>query len=675
MRRPLCTPPTTMRGGAFVRGQAPGDLRETLQPNLTHHDGESPQRKALGREKCLTYGESSHRNSQTREETQLSESESCDRRRRPKKRNPSPTIAPRDTRPSQNASVFSRLRREGDKPTRRRSPVRTTVFTRIGHRDGNVFTRLGERRKNVHSRLGPEVASRRRHASERRSANSNRSAEDPNRRKKDARSLIHSYVTCFSERQREIEEEWYAVDHASRMPLARTKEAYLSEDENDQGGHWKSRPKKRRSNEEDDLSHPWLCEETDPFTARIRYFEVPKKTRMPANVKTYDGTGDPEDHLERNDERDNNLSKGGGGSSQSVKKESPANVETPQNKPQTELRQAARFQKPAQSGQAARPVYTSHKTPKEILAMETVKLKAPPPMIGPVENRNKNKFCEFHDDKGHSTDECIHLRRQIEEAVTSGQLSHLVKEIKQGGKQGEHAKATKKRETPNKEKATSIFMISITIQRYHRPPGSQKSPSNLTHNSLNAQISSSGRNSNNPQQYHNISGVKMVVGAPNRPPPQEPTATKGIKVEIHPEYPKQTVTIGGSLSEKGRMELCNLLKDNLDIFAWKPADMIGVPRSIVEHRLNIHEGYQPIRQKRRGQAPDRNTAIQEKVAKLVEAEIMREVHYYDWLSNPVMVKKHNGSWRMRVDFTDLNKSCPKDIGKSNLSADTPSSVS
>ncbi|GKC54098.1 hypothetical protein Tco_1076843 [Tanacetum coccineum] len=64
--------------------------------------------------------------------------------------------------------------------------------------------------------------------------------------------------------------------------------------------------------------------------------------------------------------------------------------------------------------------------------------------------------------------------------------------------------------------------------------------------------------------------------------------------------------------------------------------MIGVPRSIAEHRLNVREGCQPIRKKRRGQAPDRNKAIQEEVAKMVKAEIMREVHYHDWLSNPVM---------------------------------------
>ncbi|GJX72732.1 hypothetical protein Tco_0309903 [Tanacetum coccineum] len=139
---------------------------------------------------------------------------------------------------------------------------------------------------------------------------------------------------------------------------------------------------------------------------------------------------------------------------------------------------------------------------------------------------------------------------------------------------------------------------------------------------------------------------RMVIGAQDLSPPKDPAVTERIKVAIHPEYPDQTVMIGRSLSEKGRMKLCNLLKENLDIFAWKPADMTGVPRSIAEHRLNIREGCQPIRQKRRGHVLDRNKVIQEEVAKLVEAGILREVHYHDWLSNPVMVKKHDGSWRM-----------------------------
>nr|GFA34221.1 reverse transcriptase domain-containing protein [Tanacetum cinerariifolium] len=62
--------------------------------------------------------------------------------------------------------------------------------------------------------------------------------------------------------------------------------------------------------------------------------------------------------------------------------------------------------------------------------------------------------------------------------------------------------------------------------------------------------------------------------------------------------------------------------------------MTGVPRSVAEHRLSVREGYPPVRQKKRGQAPERTKAIQAEVEKLVEAEIMREVYYHDWLSNP-----------------------------------------
>ncbi|GKB34138.1 reverse transcriptase domain-containing protein, partial [Tanacetum coccineum] len=70
------------------------------------------------------------------------------------------------------------------------------------------------------------------------------------------------------------------------------------------------------------------------------------------------------------------------------------------------------------------------------------------------------------------------------------------------------------------------------------------------------------------------------------------------------------VAIGGTLSVKGRTKLCSLLKENLDIFAWQPTDMTGVPRSVAEHRLNIQEGYSLVRQKKMGQASERIKAIQ-----------------------------------------------------------------
>ncbi|GJX79223.1 reverse transcriptase domain-containing protein [Tanacetum coccineum] len=141
---------------------------------------------------------------------------------------------------------------------------------------------------------------------------------------------------------------------------------------------------------------------------------------------------------------------------------------------------------------------------------------------------------------------------------------------------------------------------------------------------------------------------------------QHATKVTNLKVAIHPDYPEQEVSIGGSLSDTGRAAVCALLQRNLDIFAWEPKHMTGVPRSITEHKLKIRQGYSPVRQKKRGQAPERAKAILEEVHKLVEAGIMREVYYHDWLSNPVMVKKSDGSWRMCVDFTDLNKACPQD---------------
>ena len=43
-----------------------------------------------------------------------------------------------------------------------------------------------------------------------------------------------------------------------------------------------------------------------------------------------------------------------------------------------------------------------------------------------------------------------------------------------------------------------------------------------------------------------------------------------------------------------------------------------------------------------------------------KAGFIREVYYSNWLANVVMVKKANGKWRICVEFTDLNKACPKD---------------
>ncbi|GJW89525.1 reverse transcriptase domain-containing protein [Tanacetum coccineum] len=151
----------------------------------------------------------------------------------------------------------------------------------------------------------------------------------------------------------------------------------------------------------------------------------------------------------------------------------------------------------------------------------------------------------------------------------------------------------------------------------------------------------------------------MVSGPELQPSASTRVAEERIKMAIHPKYPEKTIAIGSTLTEEGRKELCGLLRRNLDIFSWKPSDMTGVPRHVAEHRLNVREGCSPARQKKRSQASERNKAIQGEVKRLVEVGIIKEVHYHSWFSNLVMVKKHDHSWRMCVDFKVLNKACPK----------------
>ena len=68
----------------------------------------------------------------------------------------------------------------------------------------------------------------------------------------------------------------------------------------------------------------------------------------------------------------------------------------------------------------------------------------------------------------------------------------------------------------------------------------------------------------------------------------------------------------------------------------------------------------PVQQRQRAFAPEQDQAIAVEVTKLLMAGFIHEVYYLDWLANVVLVKKANGKWRMCVDFTDLNKACPKD---------------
>ena len=79
----------------------------------------------------------------------------------------------------------------------------------------------------------------------------------------------------------------------------------------------------------------------------------------------------------------------------------------------------------------------------------------------------------------------------------------------------------------------------------------------------------------------------------------------------------------------------------MDVFAWKPADMPGVPRNLIEHSLNVNGKAKPIKQKLRRFTRDKKEVIRVEVTRLLAAGFIKEVYHLEWLANPVLVCKKN----------------------------------
>ncbi|GKC75411.1 hypothetical protein Tco_1126185 [Tanacetum coccineum] len=147
----------------------------------------------------------------------------------------------------------------------------------------------------------------------------------------------------------------------------------------------------------------------------------------------------------------------------------------------------------------------------------------------------------------------------------------------------------------------------------------------------------------------------------DEPLKKPPTSNPPEKVVINGGYPEQTITIRGNLTDECRSGLIEILHKHADAFAWTLADMIGIPRSIAEHELKTYPHIDPRGQRKRSKAHDRRKVMKDEVTEWLKSEIVRKVRYPTWVANLVLVKKSDDSWRMYIEFKDLNKACPKDL--------------
>ncbi|GKU96145.1 hypothetical protein SLEP1_g9416 [Rubroshorea leprosula] len=159
------------------------------------------------------------------------------------------------------------------------------------------------------------------------------------------------------------------------------------------------------------------------------------------------------------------------------------------------------------------------------------------------------------------------------------------------------------------------------------------------------------------QQTMGISDIEhRPEGVEQKAKPVEPVET----IPLNPNVPERTVKIGTKLTKEERAELLEFLRVNQDVFAWTTDEMPSIPTELTVHKLITDPTKRPVVQKRHLFGPEKQAAIDEEIQKLLQAGSIRRVEYSEWVSNPVLVKKPNGKWRMCIDFTNLNEACPKD---------------
>jgi hypothetical protein len=94
---------------------------------------------------------------------------------------------------------------------------------------------------------------------------------------------------------------------------------------------------------------------------------------------------------------------------------------------------------------------------------------------------------------------------------------------------------------------------------------------------------------------------------------------------------------------------------------WKLADKPDVPKELIKHCLIVDPKATLKKQRLQCFTPDKREAIKKELAKLLVVGFIKIVYHPKWLANPVLVlKKNNSEWRMCVDYTELNRDCPKD---------------
>ncbi|GKV14784.1 hypothetical protein SLEP1_g25604 [Rubroshorea leprosula] len=334
------------------------------------------------------------------------------------------------------------------------------------------------------------------------------------------------------------------------------------------------------------------------------------------------------------------------------------------------------------------------------------------------------RYCDFHQDHGHTTEQCNSLQSELESLAQKGMLNEYVQRAEQSrfireqrpqpqgvrnppNRQGvgyqqappplpppvKHQNRAQKWKiddaewknqpitftsadldtvvTPHNDPLVTSVMIN-NCEKYDGPIYGFNNQPVPVEGVLTLHVAfGSGRTYVTPSVRFLVvkmaSSFNIVIGRPtlteiravhvmgveiiDNQPDDEARAALVEDVEevlVDDRDPSRKTQIGTKLNPEERAELIAFLQANNDVFAWTSADMLGIPKSVFQHKLSTNPLKKPVAQKRRLFGGERLQAIKEEVEKLLQAGFVRKVDYCEWVANPVLVKKANGNERLSL---------------------------
>ncbi|XP_019159996.1 PREDICTED: uncharacterized protein LOC109156598 [Ipomoea nil] len=139
--------------------------------------------------------------------------------------------------------------------------------------------------------------------------------------------------------------------------------------------------------------------------------------------------------------------------------------------------------------------------------------------------------------------------------------------------------------------------------------------------------------------------------------PRAEPASETEDIVLDPSRPDRVVKIGIGLSPELRAQIVDVIRRSHTVFAWGPEDMPGIDRRIITHKLAVDPSGKPVHQRKRYMSAERREFVKKEATALLNVGHIKEIYYPQWLSNVVLAPK-GSTWRMCMDYTDLNRACP-----------------